>query len=138
MLFGRFFRRENPLTDEVKQELISQLLVEMVWADGDTHESELSHIIHVLARRFKVDDSEVKKMAGGFARLDKRGIETIARKICKAVPARERVMLLRDLWAIASSDGEIDPYEHTLFHRVAGLLHINDTGFLEKCVKTGV
>ncbi len=49
--------------------------------------------------------------------------------------ARERVLLLKDLWSIAGSNGVIDPYEQDLFHRVANLLQISEGPFLDNCIK---
>jgi len=138
MLFDRFFRKDKPLTNEEKQDLISELLVAMVWADGHTDRSESDHIIHILARRFQADDAEIMKKVDSFQSIDQKGIEKIARRLCKYMPARERVMLLKDLWSLAASDGVIDPYEQGLFHRVASLLHISEGVFMEKCVKSTV
>jgi hypothetical protein len=50
MLFDLFFAAEPPLGDAEKEELISRLLVAMVWADGHAHDAQADRIIHILAR----------------------------------------------------------------------------------------
>lgn len=107
----------------------------MVWADGHADDSETDRIIHILARRFRVDDDDVKKQIDSFSSADQKEIKRMANRLCKNMPARERVMLLKDLWSIAASNDVIDPYEQDLFHRVATLLHISEGQFLEKCIK---
>ncbi len=50
MFFEGFFANENPPTSIEKQELVSEMLVAMVWADGHAHSAQLQSIIHILAR----------------------------------------------------------------------------------------
>jgi uncharacterized tellurite resistance protein B-like protein len=60
-----------------------------------------------------------KKLRSSRTSIKKVG--KVAAKLCKSMPAHERVILLKDLWSIAASNGKIDLYEQKLFHRVAVL-----------------
>jgi len=65
MFFEGFFANENPPTSIEKQDLISEMLVAMVWADGHAHSAQLQRIIHILARWFHVGEGQVRKKISG-------------------------------------------------------------------------
>ena len=54
----------------------------MVWADGHADDNETDRIIHILARRFRVDD-DVKKQIDSFSSVDKKEIKRMANRLCK-------------------------------------------------------
>lgn len=114
---------------------ITELLLEMVWIDGNADEKELNHIAHVLAVRYQVEDEEIQRKVDAFDNVTENDIKRLAKDLRDHLPARDRIMLLRDLWSIAIANGFADHYEETLFHLVADLLGITDHQFLEKCVK---
>jgi len=134
-LFKNFLKKSPVLSESELQNMISDLLLEMVWIDGDAHEKEIKHVVHLLAMRYDTDGEIVRRKIDGFKNVTQNDIEQLARQLRDNLPARDRVLLLHDLWAIAKANGVADSYEQKLFHRVAVLLGITENEFLEKCIK---
>jgi len=134
--FLRGMFQKNPVLSASEiEDVISNLLLEMVWIDGDAHEDEIKHVVHLLAMRYNSDDETVRRKIDGFKNVTQKDIEALAKQLRDNLKGRDRVMLLRDLWTIAKANGVADSYEQKLFHRVAHLLGITESEFLEKCIK---
>lgn len=130
-----FDTKKESLSESEKQDAISELLLEMVWIDGDAHETEISHIVHILAVRYHVKDEAIQQKIDSFKDIKQRDIEKLAKKLRHKLPSLERIQMLRDLWAVAIANGVADAYEVSLFHKMASYLGITDKAFLDNCIK---
>lgn len=133
--FTKLGDRKRVLTESEIKDKITELLLEMVWVDGDAHEEEVSHVVHVLAVRFQMSDDSVRQKVDGFKNVTQKDITKLARELQANLSAGSRIAILKDLWTIAVANGFADSYEQALFHRVADTLGITDHHFLDRIVK---
>ena len=135
MFFDIFRNHEKDiLHDKAKiQHLIANLMLQMVWADAAVNDRERELVERMLAHVYNMPPEKIRLE---FDRFDgtQHDIDRATTKL-KNIPVRERVQLLRDLWAIASVDGDPDAHEVALFYRAAEMLDIEDNAFLEHCIK---
>ncbi|EAU56137.1 TerB family tellurite resistance protein [Mariprofundus ferrooxydans] len=135
MTFHLFGHKTEKLSAEALQDLVLKLLLQMAWVDGKADAKELGGVIHTIERVYRLDPATVRSKLIAFDQQSVEDIDTLAGKLRDNLPVRERVQLLRDIWAVARTNGKTDRDEQAFFYRVAELLDIKDNEFFEKCIK---
>ena len=118
---------ENKL-DTQNLELLSGLMIEAAYTDGQIDEIEISKIKLTLINVFGEDPIEVDLI------LDKalknknntKSLHYYTSQINKNFSDDKKLHLIEALWEIVLSDGEIHDYESNLIRRLSGLLYISD------------
>lgn len=117
---------EAPSTDDFRI-AIAALLVEAARVDEkyDAREQEL--IDGALAREFNIDSDAASALRAKAETAQSQSIDLHRyTKLAKAMPAEDKVRFLENLWRIALSDENRDPYEDALIRRLCGLIYVTD------------
>jgi len=135
MFFDIFRNHETDiLQDKAKlQHLTANLMLQMVWADDVANARELELVERMLSHVYNMPHDRIRNEFDRFEPT-RHDIDHATVQL-KNLPVRERVQLLRDLWAVASVDGEPEAHEEALFYRAADMLEVEDNEFLERCIK---
>ena len=119
---------EEDKVDTKNLELLSGLMVEAAYTDGQIDEIEINKIKLTLTNVFEEDPKEVDLI------LDKalknknntKSLHYYTSLINKNFSDDKKLRLIEALWEIVLSDGEIHDYESNLIRRLSGLLYISD------------
>ena len=114
--------------DTENLELLSGLMIEAAYTDGQIDEIEINKIKLTLINIFEEDPKEVDLI------LDKalknknntKSLHYYTSLINKNFSDDKKLLLIEALWEIVLSDGEIHDYESNLIRRLSGLLYISD------------
>ena len=109
------------------------LLLEVAWADHDIGDDELDHIRRALQTQFGLSEREVEEIVEeSRASHDASvGVFRFTRAITDAWDEDQRVDLLEALWRLALSDDELHHYEEHAIRKIADLLYVPHTRFIE-------
>lgn len=124
--------QSTQLSRERLQQLVLNFLMQMAWLNGKPDEREIEALIKILVHVYHFDPATVRGEIDSYGPGTQRAGSVAA---LRDLPMRERVQLLRDLWAVALAHGKAGEKEQALFYRGAKLLAIKDNVFLEKCIK---
>ena len=109
-------------------ELLSGLMIEAAYTDGQIDDIEINKIKLTLINVFEEDPKEVDLILEE-ALKDKNNTKSLhyyTSLINKNFSDDKKLLLIEALWEIVLSDGEIHDYESNLIRRLSGLLYISD------------
>ena len=115
--------------DENKNlELLSGLMIEAAYTDGQIDESELKKIKLSLVNVFGEDPKDVDLALEESIKNknNSKSLHYYTSFINKNYDESKKLLLIEALWEIVLSDGEIHDFESNLVRRLAGLLYISD------------
>ncbi len=109
-------------------ELLTGLMIEAAYTDGQIDETELNKIKSSLINIFDEDPSEVDLILEGAIRNknNSKSLHYYTSFINKNFTEEKKLLLIEILWGIVLSDGDIHDFESNLIRRLAGLLYISD------------
>ena len=109
-------------------ELLSGLMIEAAYTDGQIDDIELNKIKLSLINVFDEDSSDVELVLNEALRNknNSKSLHHYTSYINKNFSEDRKLLLIEVLWEIVLSDGEIHDYESNLIRRLAGLLYISD------------
>ncbi|GAV19666.1 tellurite resistance protein TerB [Mariprofundus micogutta] len=112
---------------------VAALMVEVMRMDGHLHEAERSSMMVALEKRFDLSETEIHALIEqASAEVDKAlDLHQFTSIVVKGFSTQERIVILTELWAVAMADGIVDPYEEQIIRRMADLLGIHHTQFIE-------
>ena len=113
------------------------LLSEVIRADAATDERELAEYYTILKTRFSLTDSELKLLMqqGRQSAEDAIDLVQFTQVINQHYGAEERASLLDQLFRIAYSDGKLDPEEEHRIRRIADLMYVSHSRFVQAKLK---
>ena len=115
--------------DDIKDlELLSGLMIEAAYTDGQIDKAELDKIKSSLIYTFQENENEVNLVLNEaiINKNNSKSLHHYTSYINKNFTEDKKILLLEALWEIVLSDGEIHDYESNLLRRLAGLLYISD------------
>ncbi len=118
----------EPLNDTDARLALSALLVRLARSDGEYALSEATHIEHILATRYQLNEADARALRGDAETLESEAPDTVrfTRAIKDAVAYEDRIAVIEALWMVALADGERDAEEDALIRLAASLLGVND------------
>ncbi|CAM4070815.1 TerB family tellurite resistance protein [Vreelandella rituensis] len=134
----QFFQRslvepESRQGDAYTLELASAaLLCEVMRADHQVSEAELSTLRHLLRERYHLGGTAVDELM----ELARQEVEDavdhyqFVSLIKEHYGYEQRVELVRLMWQLAWADGKVDPLEEHRIRRLADLLHVGHSDFI--------
>ncbi len=132
----RLLSRKEVETDNRKHALdlaFAVLLVEVAYADFSTERVELDTICKKISTRQGLSSSEASALLEDAVAEHAQSISIYDYVKCinKGATREEKGQLLGDLWAVAYADGELDQYEESQLRKIAELLHVPHTRFIQ-------
>ena len=100
------------------------VLLELAYADRRFADSERSHLEELIRRQFDLDATQAAKLIelADRERTDARDISQFTGLIAEGFTAEQKTALLKDMWSLVLSDGELARREEYLVGRIARLL----------------
>ena len=113
------------------------LLLEVSRADFEIQDEELTEITNALQRKFSFTDEAAKNlMKLALAEQENYvSIHPFVKIINEGCTQDEKKMLLQDLWRIAYADNRLDKYEEYHIRKIADLLYIPHSVFIQTKLK---
>jgi len=109
------------------------LLIEMTRADFDIKTVERQAVTRAVSKAFDLDSKET----GELLRLAESRAEhatslyEFTRLINDHFDDQQKACLVEQLWHVAYADGELDKYEEHLVRKIAELIHVRHTTFIQ-------
>ena len=109
------------------------LLCEVVRADNNTSEAEQSVYLELLQRQFSLSDAELDEISrlGASRSEDAVDLQQFTHVINAQCSAQEKRDIVKDMWSVAYADFSIDPQEEHIIRRIADLLHVPHSQFIQ-------
>jgi uncharacterized tellurite resistance protein B-like protein len=100
------------------------VLLELAYADRRFAGSERAHLEDLIRRQFDLDATQAAKLIelADRERTDARDISQFTGLIAEGFTAEQKTALLKDMWSLVLSDGELARREEYLINRIARLL----------------
>ena len=107
---------------------MAALLVRIARSDEDYDDDEKLLINKMLQSRYNLVKDETESIRKQAEDLEAQAPDTVrfTRLIKSSIPFEDRKSIVRDLWAVALSDGKRDSEENHLMRLIANLLGVND------------
>lgn len=108
------------------------LLIEVASADRDFDPQELETLKSVLARKFKLDATQLQELTD-LAESEQENATSLyqfTQLINQDCKPDEKYHLLRAMWEVAYADGNLDKYEEHLIRKVAELIYVPHNEFI--------
>ncbi len=114
--------------DNKSLELLSGLMIEAAYTDGNIDDDELNKIKLSLINIFDEDPNEVDQVVSESVKNknNSKSLHHYTSFINKNFTENKKLLLIEALWEIVLSDGEIHDFESNLIRRLSGLLYISD------------
>jgi len=112
---------------------VAALMIEVMRMDGHLHDAERNAMVIALEKRFGLSGAEIHTLIEqATVQVDKAlDMHQFTSSVVKGFSTAQRVEILTELWAVAMADGTVDPYEEQVIRRMADLLGIHHTQFIQ-------
>ncbi len=109
-------------------ELLTGLMIEAAYTDGQIDSIELNKIKSSLINVFNEDSQDVELVLKEAInnKNNSKSLHHYTSFINKNFDENKKLLLIEALWEIVLSDGEVHDFESNLIRRLAGLLYISD------------
>ncbi|MEZ5560222.1 MAG: TerB family tellurite resistance protein [Pseudomonadales bacterium] len=109
------------------------LLLEVAWADHEIADSELEMVRNAVQQQTGLSDDEVQEVVEQARRhqAESVGVFAFTRTINEAWQEPQKFELVEALWRLALSDAALHRYEEHVIRRIAELLYVSHTRFIE-------
>ncbi|NWF36673.1 TerB family tellurite resistance protein [Mariprofundus sp. KV] len=112
---------------------VTALMVEVMRMDGKLDEAERSEIVLAIEKRFGLSKAEVHELIEVAAIETEQALDLhqFTATVVKSFSTDERKEILSELWCVAMADGHVDPYEEQLLRRMAELMGLHHSQFIQ-------
>jgi uncharacterized tellurite resistance protein B-like protein len=109
------------------------LMFEVAWADHDVHAAELAEIAGLLKDLFDLPEADVRALLDRTrgAHDESVGVYPFTRAINEELDQEQKFDIVCALWRIAAADSSVDRFEEHTIRRIADLLYVPHTRFIE-------
>mgnify|MGYP000252002776 FL=1 len=129
-----FFQQQEEKTEAHKPELAAAaLLVEIMNADNDLSAEESDSIKGVLFDTLFITNEVAEELLASAKQEVHQATDLFqfTEVINVSYSYEEKVSLVESLWKVAYSDKQLDKYEEHMVRRIADLLHVSHSDFIQ-------
>ncbi|MGB1263335.1 MAG: TerB family tellurite resistance protein [Cognaticolwellia sp.] len=129
-----FAETEHPSTNEISLEIACcVLLCEVMLADGQLADAEQEKLNDIITSQFQLTSTEVSEIIAQSLLLCENATDfhQFTSKINKNYSLEQRIKMLELLWQVAYADGELASIEEHIIRKVADLLHLRHSEYIE-------
>ncbi|MDO6567039.1 TerB family tellurite resistance protein [Alteromonas sp. 1_MG-2023] len=133
-LLQLFETKESEEQQKLTVELATAaLLSEIIRADDNVTDSEISAYKSHLFQQFELSDDELKLLMdeGRSSAEDAVDLIQFTKIINQKCDADEKREILEGLWSIAYADNQLAPIEEHIIRRISDLLHVSHAEFIK-------
>ena len=126
MLKNLFSKKESiQKINSPEADVVLRLMFEIAISDGTLDKSELE-LIKTRADKISTEDEKTSSIIKKIIDETEKSVSLYPtiKKINDSYEFEEKVELLRTLWELVSADSVIDPYEESLYFKIAELIKI--------------
>lgn len=119
-------------SDHQKQLAVAALLVEVATADHQVSEVELHNLGVILERKFSLSLDELAELIS-LAKNETNhatSLHQFTQLINQYCTTEEKFKLMKAMWEMAYTDGNLDKYEDYIIRKVADLIYVPHTEFI--------
>ncbi|MEH6626467.1 MAG: TerB family tellurite resistance protein [Motiliproteus sp.] len=113
------------------------LLFEVSRADFQMDEQEQSSIAAALKKQFDLCEKDLNELLN-LARSEVEAsisMHQFTALVNETYDYPQKLLLIESMWQVAFSDGELDKYEDYLIRKVADLIYVSHTDFIQRKLK---
>ena len=134
-----FIKKEpNPSSDDKDlnqndiNKVCAALLIEVAFADNNFSEDEKSVLIKDLQVTYSLSEEEINGILQNAEKAIKESTSLYAytRSVNDTFEYSKKIELIKAMWKIAFSDGNLDKYEEHLIRKVSDLIHLSHSDFI--------
>ncbi len=102
------------------------LLVEVMRADADMHDSERGAVLAALQRKFSLADDEAARLLELAHSTQRQATDfhAFTSALNERLDHAQKVQVIEAMWQVAYADGHLAAHENHVLWRVADLLHV--------------
>ncbi len=134
-----FFKKISEATSEQQNDEISieiacaVLLCEVVRADGHLDKQEEIKLSSLLTRQFNLEKNEVEGIVNKALLLSEHATDfyQFTSKLNQHYSIEERIKIVELLWILAYADGELASIEEHIIRKIADLLHLRHSEYIQ-------
>jgi len=118
---------------------VAALMVEVMRMDGKLEQAERQEITQLLSKRFDLKPTEITALIEQAEETTEAALDIhqFTSVVVKGFSTQERIGIVKELWAVAMADGHIDPHEEHIIRRMADLMGLHHTQFIEAKITAG-
>jgi uncharacterized tellurite resistance protein B-like protein len=122
--FYESMRREGVAVTSDLRLAACAVLLELAYADRRFADSERAHLEELIRRQFDLDAAQAARLIAlaDKERTEARDISQFTGLIAEGFTSEQKTLLLKDMWSLVLSDGELARREEFLVERIARLL----------------
>ena len=121
-------------TDDITIEMAcAVLLCEVVRADGHLDQREKTKLTSLLTRQFNLEKDDVETIVNKALLLSEHATDfyQFTSKLNQYYSIEERIKIVELLWVLAYADGELDSIEEHIIRKIADLLHLRHSEYIQ-------
>jgi uncharacterized tellurite resistance protein B-like protein len=109
------------------------LMVELMQTDDQLDDRESAEFIRVLGETFQLDPADLDEIVvlAHEQASHATSLYEFTRLINDNYDYRDKVQLIDNLWRLAFADQRLDKYEESLIRRIADLIHVSHSDFIQ-------
>jgi len=119
---------------------VAALMVEIMRMDGKLDAAERNSISRHLAKRFALNTAEIDALIEQASEKVEQALDMhqFTSVVVTGFSTKERIHILSELWTVALADGHVDAYEEQLIRRMADLMGLHHSQFIQAKIAAGV
>ena len=116
-----------------EQIALAALLIEVMVIDGNLDEQELESITRTLSSMLETTKEQVDELITLSREevTEATSLYQFTREINDHFDEQKKLELMTGMWRVAYADGYLDKYEENIMRRVADLLHIRHSEYIQ-------
>ncbi|MCK5411505.1 MAG: TerB family tellurite resistance protein, partial [Gemmatimonadetes bacterium] len=116
-----------PVAPEELRLAACAVLLELAHAANRFAEGERKHLEDLIRRTFDLEEAQARKLIelAEQQRVEPKHIARFTSLIARSYTTEEKITLVKDMWDLVLSDGELAVREQYLIHRIARLLGLD-------------
>jgi uncharacterized tellurite resistance protein B-like protein len=137
----QFFEDNLSLNEQTEAESLEHslklstaaLLIEMMYQDDHIHDNEIITIKNALKKTFSLNDAETESLYQLASQEAQQATDyyQFTRLIQENYGQQDKIHIIELLWRVAYADNEIDAYEEHMIRRIADLLYVPHSDFIQ-------
>jgi uncharacterized tellurite resistance protein B-like protein len=124
---------QQPDSSDTIELATAALLYEVVHADSSVDEAEEKRVEALLRSHFKIESTALDALiqSGRESAKDAVDLVQFTRVLNTHYTIEQRTEVLRKMWLVAFADNELDMHEEHIIRKIADLLHIPHSLFIQ-------
>ncbi len=126
-------------TEQVEEQSISPelasacLLIEVARADNCISDDEKHAVWHLIQGLYGLSEQDAQALLDQAiqAAEDAVSVHTFTRVVKDSFSTEQKIALVHGLWLVAYQDQQLDPYEEAMIRKVADLLYLRHSEFIQ-------